>query len=321
VASTSSDRNIGIKRWGSTVNFVKRLVKEKPLGTIGGLITILLLLVGIFANYLAPYRLNAIHPSDMLQGPSIHYWLGTDNLGRDLLSQVIYGARISMIVGISASLLAEITEVFIGILSGYIGGIFDLIIQRFVDAVLCLPSLILMIAIISITGPGMVTVIIVLGVTMGIGGSRIIRSVTMSARQNLYVKGAEAIGCSTQRVITRHILPNITAPIIIDLSTLLPGVILTEASLSFLGYGVPPPTPSWGGMISGSARVYMFVDPWMVIWPGLALSIVVYGVNMFGDAVRDVLDPRLRGGVGRYGLMTKKGGSIKMKVDKTVQLH
>jgi peptide/nickel transport system permease protein len=211
-----------------------------------------------------------------------------------------------MIVGLCASTLASFTEIFIGILSGYFGGVFDLIVQRFVDAVMCLPGLILMIVIISIVGPGMLPVIIVLGITMGIGGSRVIRSVTMSVKENVYTQAAVAIGCPTKRILIRHILPNIAAPIIINFSTILPGVILTEASLSFLGYGIPPPAPSWGGMISGNARLFMFRDPWMGIWPGLSLSLVVYGVNMFGDAIRDLLDPRLRGGVGRYGLKVKK---------------
>ncbi len=164
-----------------------------------------------------------------------------------------------------------------------------------------------MMVVISIIGPGMLQLIIVLGLLWGIVGSRIIRSAVIGIKENVYVSAAVAIGCPTSRILTRHILPNIMAPTIILFTTRVPNVILTEASLSFLGFGIPLPTPSWGGMLSGEGRVYMFQAPGMVIWPGLALATVVYGVNMLGDAVRDILDPRLRGGVGRYGMRVKKG--------------
>ena len=301
------------KRRSKLADFFYRLVKEKPLGLVGGIITLLLLLTGIFASFLAPYGYNVMHPDSALLGPSAHFLLGTDNLGRDLLSRVIYGARISVIVGLGASVLATVVETTIGILSGYIGGVFDLIVQRFVDAVMCFPGLILMMVIISIVGPSMLTVILVLGITWGIGGSRLIRGATLSIKENMYVQSAVALGAPTGSILFRHILPNIMAPIIIQFTTRVPAIILTEASLSFLGYGIPPPAPSWGSMLSGSGRTYMFLNPWIVVWPGLALSVVVYGVNMFGDAVRDLLDPRLRGGIGRYGLNVSK--KIKIKTE------
>ena len=301
------------KRRSKLADFFYRLVKEKPLGLVGGIITLLLLLTGIFASFLAPYGYNVLHPDSALLGPSAHFLLGTDNLGRDLLSRVIYGARISVIVGLGASVLATVVETTIGILSGYIGGVFDLIVQRFVDAVMCFPNLILMMVIISIVGPSMLTVILVLGITWGIGGSRLIRGATLSIKENMYVQSAVSLGAPTGSIIFRHILPNIMAPIIIQFTTRVPAIILTEASLSFLGYGIPPPAPSWGSMLSGSGRTYMFLNPWIVVWPGLALSIVVYGVNMFGDAVRDLLDPRLRGGIGRYGLNVSR--KIKVKTE------
>ena len=301
------------KRRSKLADFFYRLVKEKPLGLVGGIITLLLLLTGIFASFLAPFGFNVLHPDSALLGPSAHFLLGTDNLGRDLLSRVIYGARISVIVGLGASVLATVVETTIGILSGYIGGVFDLIVQRFVDAVMCFPGLILMMVIISIVGPSMLTVILVLGITWGIGGSRLIRGATLSIKENMYVQSAVALGAPTGSILFRHILPNIMAPIIIQFTTRVPAIILTEASLSFLGYGIPPPAPSWGSMLSGSGRTYMFLNPWIVVWPGLALSVVVYGVNMFGDAVRDLLDPRLRGGIGRYGLNVSK--KIKIKTE------
>jgi len=238
----------------------------------------------------------------LLVEPSAKYWMGTDNVGRDILSRVIFGARISVIIGLAASTIATILNLIIGIVSGYIGGKLDLILQKAVDTLMCFPSLILLMVFMSIIGPGIWQIIIVLGIVWGIVASRVIRSAVIGIKQDEYITAAVAIGCSHTRIFIRHILPNIMAPTIILFSIRLPQVILTEAALSFLGYGIPPPFPSWGGMLSGSGRNYMFQAPWMAIWPGMALAIVVYGVNMFGDAVRDLLDPRLRGGVGSYGV-------------------
>jgi peptide/nickel transport system permease protein len=264
---------------------------------------------------LAPFPPNDVHGLNTLSGPSSQFWLGTDWMGRDLLSRIIYGARISLIVGLAASLIASVIEIVLGLLSGYIGGKFDLIAQRFVDAIMCFPPLLLMMVIISMVKPGMVQLIIVLGIQGGIGGSRVIRSATMAIKENMYIQSSEAIGASTGNILIHHILPNIMAPVIIQFTTRVPGVILTEAGLSFLGYGIPPPAASWGAMLSGNARTFMYLSPWMVIWPGVALSVVVYGVNMFGDAVRDVLDPRLRGGIGRYDLKIKRPKNVHVKSD------
>ena len=310
MANQSSEIINEKKRHSRLADFFIRMIKEKPLGTAGGIITLLLLIVAIFAKFLAPYGPNVL-AGTRLQPPSSQFWLGTDNLGRDLLSRVIYGAQISVVVGLSASLLASLVETVLGLFSGYLGGKFDLIVQRFVDAVMCFPGLILMMVIISIVGAGVDRVIIVLGITWGIGGSRLIRGATMSVKENTYVQSAMAIGSPTGTILWRHILPNIMAPIIIQFSVRVPAVILTEASLSFLGYGVPATIPSWGSMLSGSARTYMFLAPWMAIWPGLALSIVVWAVNIFGDAVRDIFDPRLKGGIGRYGLQVANKVKIK----------
>ena len=300
------------KRHSRLVDFLIRLVKEKPLGTVGGVITLILLFTGIFANFLAPYGMNEVIAGDELVAPSATYWLGTDHLGRDMLSRVIFGARVSVIVGLAGATIAGFFTLLIGLPSGYIGGKFDLIVQRFVDAVMCMPGLVLLIAVIATVGASMETVIITLGVVWGINATRIIRGAVITVKENVYVAAAVAIGCPTSRILTRHILPNVMAPLIMAFSLWVPELILTEASLSFLGYGIPPPTPSWGGMLGRIGRSYMFQAPWMAIWPGLALAIVVYGVNMFGDAVRDLLDPRLRGGVGRYGVRqpkkSKKGG-------------
>ena len=303
IADTSVETT---KKHSSFGTFLKRLVRESPLGLIGGVITVVLLFVGIFADVLAPYGMNESNMDQLIKPPSAAHWFGTDNLGRDILSRVIYGARISVIVGLAASTMATIISLFIGMLSGYVGGKVDMIVQRIVDSVMCVPQLILMMVLITVLGPGMLQIIVALGLMWGIVGSRILRSAVIGIKQNVYVEAARAQGGSIARVILRHILPNILAPTIILFTTRVPNVILTEASLSFLGFGIPPPTPSWGAMLSGDGRRYMLQAPWMAIWPGLALSIVVFGVNMFGDAVRDLLDPRLRGGAGRYGIKPKE---------------
>jgi len=316
MADSSAGRVAEGKRRSFWVDAGIRLVKEKPLGTVGAVITLLLLLTGIFANFLAPYGMNEVGAGPRLIGPSAKFWLGTDNLGRDILTRIIYGARISVIVGLSASALATFLSVVIGIISGYLSGKFDLFMQRFIDGWLCLPPLIILMLIISVIGAGMWPIIIIMGIGGGIGSTRLIRSAVIAIRENVYVKAAEAIGCTTSRILTQHILPNIMATIIILFSISVPSMIMGEASLSFLGFGIPAPFPSWGSMLTGSARTYMFESPWMAIWPGLALSIVVYGVNMFGDALRDILDPRLRGGVGRYGVRRAKKEAAKNKATK-----
>jgi len=284
-----------------------RLVREKPLGTAGAVIVLLMLFTGIFADLLAPYGMNQVSLADRLTGPSGEHILGTDNLGRDLLSRIIFGARISMYVGLGASLLDVVGATIIGIISGFIGGKTDLIIQRFVDAWMCFPGLVIFLTVISIIGPGLVQVILVLGISSSIRSSRVVRSAVMNIKENMYIHSAVSIGAPTIRILTRHVLPNIMAPIIIIFTLAMGSMIIAEASLSFLGFGIPPPAPSWGGMLSGSGRTYMVNAPWMAIWPGLALAIVVYGINMLGDAVRDILDPRLRGGLGRYAGAKIKG--------------
>ncbi|MDE0227487.1 MAG: ABC transporter permease [Spirochaetaceae bacterium] len=282
---------------------MRTLLKEKPVGAFGALITVILLLTGIFADFLAPHGMNEVNRHAFLAAPSREFPLGTDNLGRDLLSRVIYGARISIIVGLAASAISTVGATILGLVSGYLGGKVDLLLQRAVDAIMAIPGLIMLLVIMALVGPGMLEIILVLGLGGAIGGSRIVRGDVIKVKQNVYTQAATAVGSRTSGILFRHILPNVMAPIIVLFSITVPGMILTEASLSFLGLGIPPPAPSWGGMLGGSGRRYMFLAPWMVIWPGLALAIVVYGVNMFGDALRDVLDPRLRGGSGRYGVL------------------
>ena len=311
MAYITIEKTTEIKKRSKLLELVIRLWKEKPLGTVGAILTMLLLLVAIFAPLIAPYGMNDVHQLNALESPNTRFLLGTDNLGRDLLSRIIFGARISVIVGLMSTLISTVISTFLGILSAYIGGTFDLILQRFIDAELSIPNLLLLMVIISMIGPGLWQVILCLGISNGIGNTRMVRSLVIGLKENMYINSAVALGASTREVIFQHILPNIMAPIIILFSLTVPWMILNEAGLSFLGFGIPPPQPSWGGMLSGSARKYMFLDPWMALWPGLALSITVYAVNMFGDAIRDLLDPRLRGGIGRYGGKIKRKGAIK----------
>ncbi len=293
-------------RSGMTDFFV-RLVKEKPLGTVGGVIVLVLLAVGILADFISPYGMNEIHLADRLASPSTGYLFGTDDLGRDLLSRVIHGARISMYVGLGGAALCTATAAIIGLVSGFFAGKTDMVMQRFVDAFLCFPALFFMLTVMALLKPGLVQVILVLGVLSGIFYSRVVRGAVIAIKENVYVEAARAIGCSPTKILTQHILPNTMAPIIIIFTVSSGYIILGEATLSFLGFGIPPPTPSWGGMLSGAGRKYMLQAPWMALWPGAALAVVVYGLNMLGDAVRDILDPKLRGGAGRYsGVKVKR---------------
>lgn len=285
--------------------YLARLVREKPLGAVCGSVVLLFLLVALFAGVLAPYGMNETWVGERLVRPSAQFWFGTDNLGRDVFSRVIYGARVSVIVGLAASGLGTAISLFIGLVSGYIGGNVDIAVQRFVDAVMSLPGLVVIIILVTVLGSGMVPVILALSIPGGIVGSRILRSAVIGIKENVYLDAARVVGCSTRRIILRHVLPNIMAPTIILLSIRIPGMIMAEAGLSFLGFGVPPPFPSWGSMIGGAGRIYMLDAPWIVLWPGLALALVVYNSNIFGDTLRDLFDPRLRGGAGRFDLRAK----------------
>jgi peptide/nickel transport system permease protein len=289
------------KSRGMISDLIVRLIKEKPLGLAGGIIVLILILTGIFANVLAPYGFNDINLALRLTPPSGTFLLGGDNMGRDLLSRIIYGARISMMVGLAGAALHVIIGVLVGAVSGFYGGRYDTLVQRFVDALQCFPSLILYLTVMAVVGQGLVPVILVLGISSGFYGSRTIRSAVIGIKENVYVEAATSVGASVTRILWKHILPNIMPVLIIEFTLAVGRMIISEAMLSFLGFGIPPPMPSWGGMLSGSGRRYMLQAPWMALWPGLALAIVVYGVNMLGDAVRDLWDPRLRGGLGRYG--------------------
>ena len=288
--------------------FFRRLVKEKPLSIIAGVVILLLMLVAIFADVLAPFPHDEVNIVDRMQAPSDQYLLGTDQLGRDLLSRLVFGAQISLTVGLAATTVNVVVAVLIGGISGFFGGRLDLAVQRFVDAWMAFPGLLLLLTIMSLVGRGLPQIIVVLGVTGGIGGSRVIRGAVIGVKENVYFQAAEAIGSTRWRTLVRHVLPNIGAPIIIVFTINVGAVIISEAALSFLGFGLPISVPSWGGMLSREGREFMEVAPRLALWPGLCLTIVVYCLNMFGDAVRDLLDPRLRGGGG--GLGAGAAGSV-----------
>ncbi len=274
---------------------VVRLVRHKPLGLIGAVIVLVMAVAALAAPLLAPYDYKEIVGSERLKPPSVTYFFGTDNLGRDMFSRILWGARISLKVGFAAVALATTAAALIGITSAYFGGWFDTIAQRFVDAMQALPGLILILMIMALLGAGVNNVILAIAFGSAVSGSRIIRGAALSVKAQPFIEAARTLGAGNVRIILQHILPNVMAPAI-TLATLgLGGAILAESSLSFLGFGVPPDVPTWGGMLSGAGRRWMLQAWWMALFPGLILSLTVYGFNMLGDALRDLLDPRLRG--------------------------
>ena len=250
------------------------VIKRKPLGMASAALIALLVFTAIFANVLAPF--------------------GTDDIGRDVLSRVLYGSRISLWVGLLAVGIGTFAGMIIGLVSGYWEGWLDLGLQRVMDALMAIPGLILALAIVSVLTPSTTNAMLAIAVVIIPGNSRIVRGAVLSAKQNPYVEAAQALGCRHLHIIASHILPNVTAPILIIASIWLGNAILIEASLSFLGLGTQPPTPSWGLMLSSTGRAFMEQAPWLAIFPGLAISLAVLGFNLFGDTLRDAWDPKLR---------------------------
>ena len=288
-------------RTGAVLQTLWQFCRRKPLGAIGGFIVLVLLIMALFAPWIAPYKYDETIPGARMKAPGAQFWMGTDNLGRDVYSRVVYGASVSISVGFGAVLLANVLAALIGITSGYFGGAYDICVQRVVDAWQSFPFLVVILSIMAVLGPGLLNLILALGILGAAAGSRVIRGSTISVMQNTYVEAARALGAGHLRIMIRYLLPNVAATIIILATIGLGAFILAESALSFLGFGVPPPYPSWGAMLSGSGRSFMYRAPWMAFWPGAAISLAVFGFNMLGDALRDVLDPRLRGGGGRLG--------------------
>ncbi len=290
------------------VDVLRRLVKEKPIGFFGALLVVTIAVAALAADVAAPFSPNELGAGTRLTGPSLDNFMGTDNLGRDVFSRVVYGARVSMWIGTLAVLTSTVLALTIGVVSGYFGGWFDLLAQRLVDAFIAFPGLILILSLIAVfrgyNFPGfprqglfstqIVVLVLAIGVLQGVGASRTIRSSVLTVKNSMYVEAARAVGAGNTRMIFAHILPNIMAPVITIATLGFGSAILFEASLSFLGFGVPPDVPSWGGMLNREARLYMSDAPWLALAPGITLSLAVFGFNMLGDALRDLLDPRLR---------------------------
>jgi peptide/nickel transport system permease protein len=271
-----------------------QLIRKQPLGAAGAFIVIIMVLAATFANVLTPYDPVVNNLASMLQAPEINHWMGTDEFGRDILTRVIYGARTALSVGLTAAFLGATGGLVLGVASAYFGGIFDLITQRIVDVVMAFPLIILALAVVATLGPGTQNVIVAITIPFIPTCARVVRSSALAIREIPYVDAARALGFSHARIILRHMVPNVMAPYLIMLSTFVGQAILLEAVLSYLGMGVQDPTPAWGLMLKGGAEEYLESAPWVSIFPGLAISLAVFGFNLFGDAMRDVLDPKLR---------------------------
>ncbi len=269
-------------------------LRRNPLGVASAGIIVLLALTATFADVVAPYDPLAPHPEIRLSAPSRAHPFGTDDIGRDVLSRVIYGSRISLWVGLLAVGIGTIVGMLIGLVSGYWEGRLDMMLQRIMDAIQAIPGLLLALAIVSVLRPSTTHAMIAIAIVIIPGNSRIVRGAVLSAKQNRYVEAAQAMGCRHLRIIVRHILPNVTAPILIIASIWFGNAILIEASLSFLGVGTQPPEPSWGLMLSTTGRAFFEQAPWLAVFPGLAISLAVLGFNLFGDTLRDAWDPKLR---------------------------
>jgi len=275
-----------------------RFARQKPLGAIGAVIVLGLLVMAIFAEGIAPHSYAVSIAGARMKPPSAQFWMGTDNLSRDIWSRVVYGARISITVGFATVALATLVATAVGVSSAYLGGAFDIVVQRVVDAWISFPALVVILSLMAALGPGLPNLILALSILGAAGASRVIRGATLSVIANPYVEGARAIGAGHLRIVALYVLPNVLATILILATIGLGQVILAESALSFLGFGIPPPYPSWGAMLSGSGRSFMYYAPWMALFPGAAISLAVFGFNMLGDALRDVLDPRLHGAGG-----------------------
>jgi len=269
-------------------------LRHHPLGMFGLVGIVLLLTAAVFAPWIGPYNPSS-QDFALLDAPSLAHPFGTDSLGRDILSRVIYASRVELTVSLSAVFLGVALAAVVGMVSGYFGGITDSTIQRINDVWLAFPGLILLLIVSAVLGPSPRTLVIALVTGTIPGTSRIIRGAVLSEKNNAYVEAARVVGCSQLRIMFRHVLPQIVPLIIVIISIAIPSIALLGAALSFLGLGVPPPTPSWGGDLSGDARSYFEFAPWMAIFPGAALSLTVLSFNLLGDAMRDILDPRLRG--------------------------
>ncbi len=279
----------GLNRRGRAWRFVRR----RRMLVASGSVLAVLLFVAVFGETISPHSYSEVTTARLF-GPSWEHPFGTDQLGRDLLARVIVGARTSILVGLGVASIGSVLAVSVGLSSGIVGGRYDMLLQRLVDVIMAFPTLILLITVVSLIGTGSVQIILAIAFSTMVSQSRVVRGAVMGTKILPYVEAAEVVGATRLRIAVRHILPNIMSAVLVLASLTVGVAILIEASLSFLGFGIPPPRPSWGGLLSGDSRLFMFSAPWLAIFPGLVLAITVIAVNMFGDALRDILDPRLR---------------------------
>jgi peptide/nickel transport system permease protein len=277
--------------WWSRIRYFTR---RYPLGAVGAIIVLVFVLTAAFAGWIAVFDPTATNSRASLAKPGSVHLLGADFMGRDMFSRIVHGARISLAVGIGAMTLGGIIGISVGLASGFFGGWFDLIVQRLLDIMQSLPLLVMAIVMAASLGPSLRNTIIAIAIPLVPTVARVVRSNTLSLREQPFVEAARAVGMGEIRIAVRHVLPNTLAPLIVLATAQLGSAILTEASLSFLGLGIPEPHPSWGRMLSESAAEYVRTAPWLVIFPGLAISLTVFGTNLLGDALRDILDPRER---------------------------
>lgn len=292
---TSADILGGLRPKPSLPAHLLSFARNQPIGAGAGVVVIVTILVAIFAPLIAPHGPLEIAVAERFGAPFDPQILGTDELGRDVLSRIIFGARVSMIVGLASVGIAITGGTLIGIFSAYVGGKVDLVIQRLVDALMAFPAIILALALMAALGPSRNNVIIALVVILMPGAVRIIRSQVLSIKELDYTLAARAIGAGSTRIMLHHILPNVAATFIVLATINVGWAIVVEAALSFLGVGIPPDIASWGGMLNLAATQYINVSGWLVVWPGLAIAIIVFAVNLLGDSLRDVMDPKLRG--------------------------
>jgi len=271
-----------------------RFTKTKPLGALSAFVILLLVISAVFAPLVSPFDPDAQDANRVMTSPSLSNLFGTDQVGRDLLSRVIYGARITLLVGLLSVALGVIIGVSLGLVTGYCGGKVDLIAQGAVDCVMAFPAIVLALALVAVLGTSLFNVIVAIAIVISPRVARVVRGSVLSVKEEEYIMASKASGCSHSRILFVHILPNVMASIIVMATINLGQAILVEAALSFLGLGVPPPASSWGKMLSGAGKQYMIQAPWLAIFPGLAIAIVVLSFNLLGDALRDVLDPKLR---------------------------
>ena len=296
MAATATTSTISaLRRPPAVLRVPLQFGRRKPLSAAAGVVVVVACLLALLAPWIAPYGPDDVDLLARLNGPSSAHWLGTDEFGRDVWSRVMYGGRTSLAVGIGATALGIGMGVVFGLLSGYAGGGLDLVIQRLMDAVMALPPIILLMVLATTLSPSLRNVIIAISILITPGASRVVRGATLGTKEMLYIEAARAIGASAPRIVFRHVLPNVMAPIIVIASISVGSAIMIEAALGFLGLSVRPPTSTWGNMLNTGAQTYMERAPWLALAPGLAIAVTVFSINLLGDGLRDVRDPRLRG--------------------------